>query len=193
MRVYDREALRDHSAHSRRLCSIDQISRAIDPQAIIRREVRGREIGELMNDDTRICLAHGRDQCGAMKDIDNDRVGSDRLYLSGFPGIAGRAENFVPCLDQHREELSADGAGRVCACEVLVPTPAIRNLIREGKTHQIYSAIQTGSQVGMQTMDASLSALVKHGVISRSLAEERSSNPEELRRLIGGGAPAMAA
>ena len=67
-----------------------------------------------MNDDTRICLAHGRDQRGAMKDIDNDRVGSDRLYLSGFPGIAGRSENFVPCLDQHREELSADGAGRAC-------------------------------------------------------------------------------
>jgi twitching motility protein PilT len=88
---------------------------------------------------------------------------------------------------------TADGAGRVCACEILVPTPAIRNLIREGKTHQIYSAIQTGSQVGMQTMDSALAALVKHGVISRTLAEERSSNPEELRRLMGNGVPAMAA
>ncbi len=88
---------------------------------------------------------------------------------------------------------TADGAGRVCACEILVPTPAVRNLIREGKTHQIYSAIQTGSQVGMQTMDSALAALVKHGVISRQLAEERSSNVEELRRLMGTGAPSMAA
>src|SRR4029079_5822136 len=47
---------------------------------------------------------------------------------------------------------TADGSGRVCACEVLVPTPAIRNLIREGKTHQIYSAIQTSGASGMQTM-----------------------------------------
>ena len=80
---------------------------------------------------------------------------------------------------------TADGAGRVCACEILVPTAAIRNLIREGKTHQIYSAIQTGANVGMQTMDAALAALVRHGVISRTLAEERSSSPDELGRLIG--------
>ncbi|MDQ8046402.1 MAG: type IV pilus twitching motility protein PilT [Patulibacter sp.] len=88
---------------------------------------------------------------------------------------------------------TADGAGRVCACEVLVPTPAIRNLIREGKTHQIFSAIQTGSQVGMQTMDAALAALVRHGVISRSLAEERSNDIEELKRLMGSGMSSMAA
>ena len=47
-----------------------------------------------------------------------------------------------------------DGRGRVVACEILIPTPAVRNLIREGKTHQIYSAMQTGSSFGMQTMDA---------------------------------------
>jgi twitching motility protein PilT len=89
---------------------------------------------------------------------------------------------------------TADGAGRVCACEVLVPTPAIRNLIREGKTHQIFSSIQTGANLGMQTMDAALAALVRHGVISRSLAEERSNDIEELKRLMGSsGSPAMAA
>ena len=53
---------------------------------------------------------------------------------------------------------TADGSGRVVACEVLVPTPAVRNLIREGKTHQIPSALQTGASVGMQTMDAALAA-----------------------------------
>jgi twitching motility protein PilT len=68
---------------------------------------------------------------------------------------------------------------------VLVPTPAVRNLIREGKTHQIYSALQTGSAHGMQTMDTALADLVRRGKISRELAEQRSSTPEELRRLIG--------
>ncbi len=80
---------------------------------------------------------------------------------------------------------TADGRGRVCACEILVPTPAVRNLIREGKTHQIYSALQTGGSHGMQTMDASLASLVRQGLISRELAESRSSTPEELRRLMG--------
>jgi twitching motility protein PilT len=82
---------------------------------------------------------------------------------------------------------TADGSGRCCACEVMIPTPAVRNLIREGKTHQLYSVIQTGGQVGMQTMDASLAGLVRKGTITRQLAEERSSTPEELRRLLGAG------
>ena len=62
-----------------------------------------------------------------------------------------------------------------------MPTPAVRNLIREGKTHQIYSALQTGAQHGMQTMDASLADLVRSGKITRELAESRSTSPEELR------------
>jgi twitching motility protein PilT len=78
-----------------------------------------------------------------------------------------------------------DGKGRVVACEVLVPTPGVRNLIREGKNHQIYSAMQTGGKFGMQTMDAALVGLVRKGVISREEAEKRSSNPDELRRLMG--------
>ena len=80
---------------------------------------------------------------------------------------------------------TADGQGRVCAAEILIPTPAVRNLIREGKTHQIYSALQTGGQFGMQTMDASLAQLVRQHKITRELAEARSSAPEELRRLMG--------
>jgi twitching motility protein PilT len=79
----------------------------------------------------------------------------------------------------------ADGQGRVVACEVLTPTPAVRNLIREGKTHQIYSALQTGGKFGMQTMDAALAQLVREHKITRELAEARSSAPEELRRLMG--------
>ncbi|MEO7197454.1 MAG: type IV pilus twitching motility protein PilT [Solirubrobacterales bacterium] len=82
---------------------------------------------------------------------------------------------------------TADGSSRVCACEVLIPTPAIRNLIREGKTHQIYSAIQTSGSTGMQTMDAHLAQLVRQGRITRKLAEARAAVPEELRRLLGVG------
>src|ERR671930_1408508 len=80
---------------------------------------------------------------------------------------------------------TADGSGRVVACEVLVPTPAVRNLIREGKTHQIYSAIQTSGALGMQTMDAHLAQLVRMGRITRKLAEQRATVPEELKRLLG--------
>jgi twitching motility protein PilT len=76
------------------------------------------------------------------------------------------------------------------ACELLVPTPAVRNLIREGKTHQIYSVMQTGTQFGMQTMDAALADLVRRNVITKELAERRSSDPEGVRRLLG--QPAMA-
>jgi twitching motility protein PilT len=89
---------------------------------------------------------------------------------------------------------TADGSGRCLACEVLIPTPAIRNLIREGKTHQIYSVLQTSASAGMQTMDSSLATLVRQGKITRALAEARSTTPEELRRLLdaAGAAPAHA-
>jgi twitching motility protein PilT len=80
---------------------------------------------------------------------------------------------------------TADGSGRCLASEVLVPTPAVRNLIREGKTHQIYSVLQTSASSGMQTMDASLAGLVRDGKITRQLAEQRSNTPDELRRLLG--------
>ena len=61
----------------------------------------------------------------------------------------------------------------------------MRNLIREGKTHQIYSTMQTGTAHGMQTMDAALADLVRRGLISRELAERRSSTPADLKRLMG--------
>jgi twitching motility protein PilT len=82
---------------------------------------------------------------------------------------------------------TADGAGRVAACEVMIPTAAVRNLIREGKTHQIESAMQTGASSGMQTMDMALANLVRQGKITQRLAEQRSSHPDELRRLLGMG------
>jgi twitching motility protein PilT len=80
---------------------------------------------------------------------------------------------------------TADGSGRVVCCEVLSLTPAVRNLIREGKTHQIHSVLQTSAAKGMQSMDAALATLVRSGKITRELAESRSGTPEELGRLLG--------
>jgi twitching motility protein PilT len=81
---------------------------------------------------------------------------------------------------------TSDGHSRVVAVEVLICTPAVRNLIREGKVHQIYSIMQAGGRFGMQTMDQSLANLVKAGQITQQLAYERCHDVEELNRLIGG-------
>jgi twitching motility protein PilT len=79
-----------------------------------------------------------------------------------------------------------DGSGRAIACEVMVATPAVRNLIREGKTHQIYSMLQAGGRYGMVTMDMSLVQLVRSGRIAVDMAVERCGNEEDFRRLLGG-------
>jgi twitching motility protein PilT len=77
--------------------------------------------------------------------------------------------------------VNANGTGRVPCSEVLMCTSAIRNLIRQSKTHQIYSVMQVGGSFGMQTMDQGLAKLVKDGIISESIAYDRSSNEEDLR------------
>ena len=81
--------------------------------------------------------------------------------------------------------IKADGRGRTVAAEILVATPAVRNLIREAKTHQIYSAMQAGGRYGMQTMDQSLAGLVDRGKISFQTASERCHDLEEFKRLAG--------
>ena len=74
-----------------------------------------------------------------------------------------------------------DGAGRVAAHEIMVGTPAIRNLIRENKVAQMYSAIQTGAQLGMQTLDQNLVDLVKRNVISAEEARGKAMNKDAFR------------
>lgn len=74
--------------------------------------------------------------------------------------------------------IKKNGGGRVAAHEIMVGTPAIRNLIREDKVAQMYSAIQTGSSYGMQTMDQCLSELLKKGLITRDAAREKAKTPE---------------
>lgn len=75
--------------------------------------------------------------------------------------------------------LKKNGGGRVAAHEIMIGTPAIRNLIREDKVAQMYSAIQTGANVGMQTLDKCLLDLVKSGKVARDHAREKAKNPEQ--------------
>jgi twitching motility protein PilT len=86
-----------------------------------------------------------------------------------------------------------DGAGRVMAMEILIPTPAIRNLIREDKIHQIYSAMQAGQEkVGMQTMNQALATLRLNRLISLETALAASSMREELQDMINRGVGVVA-
>jgi twitching motility protein PilT len=78
----------------------------------------------------------------------------------------------------------ADGKGRVAAHEIMISTPAIRNLIREDKVHQIDTAIQTGGKFRMHTMDSSLVNLYNRGLISRDVALTQSINHEEMKKYI---------
>lgn len=72
------------------------------------------------------------------------------------------------------------GGGRVAAHEIMLGTPAIRNLIREAKIAQMYSAIQTGQNVGMQTLDQNLKVLLAQGVVSKDEAKKKAANPDQL-------------
>ena len=74
--------------------------------------------------------------------------------------------------------LKKTNGGRVAAHEIMIGTPAIRNLIREDKVAQMYSAIQTGASIGMQTLDQCLQNLLSKGHISRDIAREKAKVPE---------------
>ncbi len=78
----------------------------------------------------------------------------------------------------------ADGSGRIAAWEIMVAVPAIRNMIREAKTHQIYGAIQTGQKQGMQTLDQSLAGLVQRGLVTYEEARQKASNLKEFEKQL---------
>ena len=78
----------------------------------------------------------------------------------------------------------AVGGGRVAAAEILVSTPAVRNIIREGKTHQLEAVIQTGGEYGMQSMDKTLVSMVRAGTITYDEARNYAVDLEELDRLM---------
>ncbi|HXE71908.1 MAG TPA: type IV pili twitching motility protein PilT, partial [Candidatus Nitrosotenuis sp.] len=75
-----------------------------------------------------------------------------------------------------------DGQGRVAAREVMIVTPAIGNLIREGRTHQIYNAIDTGASLGMIPMDRSLADLVRQGLVDMDEALAKAHDPDVVRQ-----------
>jgi twitching motility protein PilT len=80
---------------------------------------------------------------------------------------------------------AATGSGRVLACEVLIANAAVKNIIREGKVHQLKAIMQTNRQIGMQTMDQALYDLWKENKISTEEAIARSSNPQEMKARVG--------
>jgi len=86
--------------------------------------------------------------------------------------------------------ITKDGKSRVAARELMVMTPAISNLIREGKTHMIYNAIDTGAKQGMVSMDKALADLVRGNKITLEEALSRAHNPETVKSLAKGGAAA---
>lgn len=102
--------------------------------------------------------------------------------------VAVLSQTLVPRLNPKPGEF-----GRVMAQEIMVVTPAISNLIREGKTAQIYGSIQTGGKLGMQTLERVLGDLYKQGKISFESAMSKTSRPDELQRLIGGSGAAAGA
>jgi len=81
----------------------------------------------------------------------------------------------------------ASGSGLVPALEIMLAAPGIRNLIRKGETHQLYSIMQTGGQSGMQTMNQCLRDMVNANLITAEVAEAHSPDSEELRRMIISG------
>jgi twitching motility protein PilT len=96
---------------------------------------------------------------------------------------------FSQCLAKKKDPKPGE-FGRVMVQEIMIVTPAIANLLREGKASQIYSSIQTGMKLGMQTMEQALANLVKTNVISLEEALGKSGRPDELQRLLAGVAGA---
>lgn len=101
------------------------------------------------------------------------------------PQVQAQLGNILMAICSQRL-IPALGGGRVAATEILVATPAVRNIIREGKNYQLEAVIQTGSEHGMQSMDKTLVGLIHSGTISYDDARTYAVDPEELDRLMRG-------
>lgn len=101
------------------------------------------------------------------------------------PQIRSQLANILMAICSQRL-VPAIGGGRLAAAEILVATPAVRNIIREGKSHQLEAVIQTGSEFGMQSMDKTLAAMVHNGTISYDDARNYAVDLDELDRLMRG-------
>jgi twitching motility protein PilT len=101
------------------------------------------------------------------------------------PQIRAQLSNILMAICSQRL-IPALGGGRIAAAEILIATPAVRNIIREGKTHQLEAVIQTGAEYGMQQMDKTLSQLIHAGTISYDEARNYAVDLGELDRLMRG-------
>jgi twitching motility protein PilT len=101
------------------------------------------------------------------------------------PQIRSQLSNILMAICSQRL-IPTIGGGRLAAAEVLVATPAVRNIIREGKTHQLEAVIQTGAEYGMQSMDKTLAGMVHSGSISYEEARNVAVDLDELDRLMRG-------
>ena len=99
------------------------------------------------------------------------------------PQIRAQLSNILMAIASQRL-IPAIGGGRIAAAEILIATPAVRNIIREGKSHQLEAVIQTGAEFGMQSMDKTLVTLVKGGTISYDEAHNYAVDLEEFDRLM---------
>jgi twitching motility protein PilT len=101
------------------------------------------------------------------------------------PQIRAQLSNILMAIVSQRLVPSI-GGGRVAAAEILIANPAVRNIIREGKSHQLDAIIQTGAEQGMQTMDRTLASLVQAGTITYDNAREYAVDLTEFERLMRG-------
>lgn len=101
------------------------------------------------------------------------------------PQIRSQLANIIMAICSQRL-IPAIGGGRVAAAEILIATPAVRNIIREGKSHQLEAVIQTGAEFGMQSMDKTLVGLVQKGTITYDDARNYAVDIEELDRMMRG-------
>jgi twitching motility protein PilT len=99
------------------------------------------------------------------------------------PQIRAQLSNILMAIASQRL-VPAIGGGRIAAAEVLIATPAVRNIIREGKTHQLDAVIQTGAEFGMQSMDKQLASLIHAGTVSYDEARNYAVDIDELDRLM---------
>jgi twitching motility protein PilT len=101
------------------------------------------------------------------------------------PQIRSQLSNILMAICSQRL-IPSIGGGRIASAEILVATPAVRNIIREGKTHQLDAVIQTGAEYGMQSMDKTLVSLIHNGTITYDEARNYAIDLEELDRLMRG-------
>ena len=158
-----------------------------DPDVVLIGEMRDRETFEAalnISETGHLCLATLHT---------NNCVQSINRILDVFPPhqqaqIRAQLSFIMQAVCSQQLVPRADGAGRVLSIEVMVATPAIRNLIREDKIHQIYSQMQVGqTRYGMQTMNQSLLALYQRRLVTMEDALGRSTDPEEFRNMLSSG------